>query len=65
MDVAFSTTECIFGWRQLLLSVGSLFCLRVNDNQLPFEFDLDSAIRSSVQVHPGVLQPSRRRLAVP
>ena len=65
MDVAVSTTERILGWRQLSLSAGSLFCLRVNDNQAPFEFDLDSVARSDVRMHPGVLQLSRRRPAAP
>lgn len=41
--------------------VGSLFCLRVGDEQVSFEVNLDSVARSGVRIHPSVLQLSRRR----
>ena len=46
-------------------TVGSLFCLRVGDEQVSFEVNLDSVARSGVRIHPSVLQLSRRRTAVP
>ncbi|QQZ42846.1 YfiR family protein [Pseudomonas sp. SK3(2021)] len=46
-------------------TVGSLFCLRVRDNQVSFEVNLDSVARSGVRIHPSVLQLSRRRPAAP
>lgn len=46
-------------------TVGSLFCLRVSDNQVSFEVNLDSVARSGVKIHPSVLQLSRRRPAAP
>nr|BFE91680.1 diguanylate cyclase inhibitor YfiR [Pseudomonas brassicacearum subsp. brassicacearum] len=46
-------------------TVGSLFCLRVGDEQVSFEVNLDSVARSGVRIHPSVLQLSRRRPAVP
>ncbi|MBV4543351.1 YfiR family protein [Pseudomonas vlassakiae] len=46
-------------------TVGSLFCLRVGDQQVAFEVNLDSVARSGVRIHPSVLQLSRRRGAVP
>lgn len=46
-------------------TVGSLFCLRVADEQVSFEVNLDSVARSGVRIHPSVLQLSRRRPAVP
>jgi len=45
--------------------VGSLFCLRVTDDQVAFEVNLDSVARSGVRIHPSVLQLSRRRAAQP
>jgi len=42
-------------------TVGSLFCLRVGDQQVSFEVNLDSVARSGVRIHPSVLQLSRRR----
>jgi len=42
-------------------TVGSLFCLRVGDEQVSFEVNLDSVARSGVRIHPSVLQLSRRR----
>ncbi|UZE24482.1 YfiR family protein [Pseudomonas sp. B21-056] len=42
-------------------TVGSLFCLRVGDEQVAFEVNLDSVARSGVRIHPSVLQLSRRR----
>ncbi|AMS23787.1 Uncharacterized protein YfiR [Pseudomonas synxantha] len=42
-------------------TVGSLFCLRVSDEQVSFEVNLDSVARSGVRIHPSVLQLSRRR----
>lgn len=42
-------------------TVGSLFCLRVADEQVSFEVNLDSVARSGVRIHPSVLQLSRRR----
>jgi hypothetical protein len=46
-------------------TVGSLFCLRVGDEQVSFEVNLDSVARSGVRIHPSVLQLSRRRPATP
>ena len=46
-------------------TVGSLFCLRVRDEQVSFEVNLDSVARSGVRIHPSVLQLSRRRAAQP
>ncbi|MEX3775362.1 YfiR family protein [Pseudomonas sp. MYb118] len=46
-------------------TVGSLFCLRVGDEQVSFEVNLDSVARSGVRIHPSVLQLSRRRAAAP
>jgi hypothetical protein len=44
-------------------TVGSLFCLRVGDEQVSFEVNLDSVARSGVRIHPSVLQLSRRKPA--
>ncbi|MEB0048724.1 MULTISPECIES: YfiR family protein [unclassified Pseudomonas] len=46
-------------------TVGSLFCLRVSDDQVSFEVNLDSVARSGVRIHPSVLQLSRRKPATP
>ena len=46
-------------------TVGSLFCLRVGDEQVSFEVNLDSVARSGVRIHPSVLQLSRRRAGEP
>ncbi|MGF0242666.1 YfiR family protein [Rhodococcus sp. IEGM1300] len=46
-------------------TVGSLFCLRVSDDQVSFEVNLDSVARSGVRIHPSVLQLSRRKQAAP
>lgn len=46
-------------------TVGSLFCLRVGDDQVAFEVNLDSVARSGVRIHPSVLQLSRRRAVQP
>ena len=46
-------------------TVGSLFCLRVSDEQVSFEVNLDSVARSGVRIHPSVLQLSRRKSAAP
>jgi hypothetical protein len=46
-------------------TVGSLFCLRVSDQQVSFEVNLDSVARSGVRIHPSVLQLSRRRAGQP
>jgi len=46
-------------------TVGSLFCLRVGDEQVSFEVNLDSVARSGVRIHPSVLQLSRRKPAAP
>jgi len=46
-------------------TVGSLFCLRVSDQQVAFEVNLDSVARSGVRIHPSVLQLSRRRAVQP
>lgn len=46
-------------------TVGSLFCLRVADDQVSFEVNLDSVARSGVRIHPSVLQLSRRKAAAP
>ncbi|AKS08107.1 YfiR family protein [Pseudomonas trivialis] len=46
-------------------TVGSLFCLRVSDEQVSFEVNLDSVARSGVRIHPSVLQLSRRRAPAP
>ena len=46
-------------------TVGSLFCLRVGDEQVAFEVNLDSVARSGVRIHPSVLQLSRRKAVEP
>ena len=46
-------------------TVGSLFCLRVTDEQVTFEVNLDSVARSGVRIHPSVLQLPRRRAVQP
>ncbi|WP_430540246.1 YfiR family protein [Pseudomonas entomophila] len=46
-------------------TVGSLFCLRVGDEQVTFDVNLDSVARSGVRIHPSVLQLSRRRAGQP
>ncbi|MDF9618186.1 YfiR family protein [Pseudomonas entomophila] len=46
-------------------TVGSLFCLRVGDQQVAFDVNLDSVARSGVRIHPSVLQLSRRRAGQP
>ncbi|WP_370671050.1 MULTISPECIES: YfiR family protein [Pseudomonas] len=46
-------------------TVGSLFCLHVDDEQVSFDVNLDSVARSGVRIHPSVLQLSRRRAAQP
>ena len=46
-------------------TVGSLFCLRVGDEQVSFEVNLDSVARSGVRTHPSVLQLSRRKAVEP
>ncbi|MCG8296095.1 YfiR family protein [Pseudomonas entomophila] len=46
-------------------TVGSLFCLRVGDQQVAFDVNLDSVTRSGVRIHPSVLQLSRRRAGQP
>jgi hypothetical protein len=46
-------------------TVGSLFCLRVSDDQVSFEVNLDSVARSGVRIHPSVLQLSRRKSVAP
>ena len=46
-------------------TVGSLFCLRVSDEQVSFEVNLDSVARSGVRIHPSGLQLSRRKPAAP
>ena len=46
-------------------TVGSLFSLRVSDEQVSFEVNLDSVARSGVRIHPSVLQLSRRKPAAP
>ncbi|WP_339546245.1 YfiR family protein [Pseudomonas sp. RA_35y_Pfl2_P32] len=46
-------------------AVGSLFCLRVSDQQVSFEVNLDSVARSGVRIHPSVLQLSRRKTVTP
>lgn len=46
-------------------TVGSLFCLRVGDDQVSFEVNLDSVARSGVRIHPSVLQLSRRTGVTP
>jgi len=48
-----------------LCTVGSVFCLRVSDQQVAFDVNLDSVSRSGVRIHPSVLQLSRRRAAHP
>jgi hypothetical protein len=46
-------------------TVGSLFCLRVGDEHVSFEVNLDSVARSGVRIHPSVLQLSRRKSGAP
>ncbi|MBJ9978401.1 YfiR family protein [Pseudomonas sp. S75] len=42
-------------------TVGSLFCLHVEGDQVGFMVNLDSVARSGLRIHPSVLQLSRRR----
>lgn len=46
-------------------TVGSLFCLRVGDEQVSFEVNSRLVARSGVRIHPSVLQLSRRKPAAP
>ena len=56
LSISESDTQC---------TVGSLFCLRVSDDQVSFEVNLDSVARSGVRIHPSVLQLSRRKPVAP
>ncbi|WP_130392894.1 YfiR family protein [Cupriavidus agavae] len=40
--------------------VGSMFCLDIREERVTFRINLDSIARSSIRVHPGVLQLGRR-----
>lgn len=44
-------------------TVGSLFCLRLTNEQSSFEVNLDSVARSGLRIHPSVLQLSGRKQA--
>lgn len=46
-------------------SVGSMFCLRVEDTQVSFQVNLDSISRSGLRIHPNVLRLGQRRAAPP
>lgn len=42
-------------------SVGTMFCLRLNDAQIGFDVNLDAIARSGLRVHPNALQIARRK----
>lgn len=46
-------------------SVGTMFCLRLNDAQIGFDVNLDAIARSGLRVHPNALQIARRKAAPP
>lgn len=46
-------------------SVGSMFCLRVEDVQVSFQVNLDQIARSGLRIHPNVLRLGQRRSVSP
>ena len=42
-------------------SVGTMFCLRLNEAQIGFDVNLDAIARSGLRVHPNALQIARRK----
>lgn len=42
-------------------TVGTMFCLRVNEAQIGFDVNLDAIARSGLRVHPNALQIARRK----
>lgn len=46
-------------------SVGSMFCLRVEDAHVSFQVNLDQIARSGLRIHPNVLRLGQRRSAPP
>lgn len=46
-------------------SVGTMFCLRLNDAQIGFDVNLDAIARSGLRVHPNALQIARRKAPQP
>ncbi len=46
-------------------SVGTMFCLRLNEAQIGFDVNLDAIARSGLRVHPNALQIARRKAAPP
>lgn len=46
-------------------SVGSMFCLRVEDAQVSFQVNLDQIARSGLRIHPNVLRLGQRRSVSP
>ena len=46
-------------------SVGTMFCLRLNEAQIGFDVNLDAIARSGLRVHPNALQIARRKAPSP
>nr|WP_246527046.1 YfiR family protein [Plastoroseomonas hellenica] len=46
-------------------SVGSMFCLRVEEAQVSFQVNLDQIARSGLRIHPNVLRLGQRRSVSP
>ncbi|MDN2697527.1 YfiR family protein [Janthinobacterium sp. SUN073] len=46
-------------------TVGTMFCLRLNDAQIGFDVNLDAIARSGLRVHPNALQIARRKAPPP
>ncbi|WP_369681712.1 YfiR family protein [Janthinobacterium sp. BJB401] len=42
-------------------TVGTMFCLRLNEAQIGFDVNLDAIARSGLRVHPNALQIARRK----
>ncbi|MDR6291108.1 MULTISPECIES: YfiR family protein [Inquilinus] len=51
--------------RDASCTVGSMFCLQIEDTQIWFQVNLDSVARSRVRINPKVLQLGRRRTPAP
>jgi len=46
-------------------TVGTMFCLRLNEAQIGFDVNLDAIARSGLRVHPNALQIARRKAPPP
>ena len=46
-------------------TVGTMFCLRLNEAQIGFDVNLDAIARSGLRVHPNALQIARRKGPTP